>query len=51
MASSTLRGFLTGSALKDKRRVDAMRPVCVSTNDKPPQLDWAPPKLDLQELQ
>ncbi|KAJ5358429.1 uncharacterized protein N7496_010842 [Penicillium cataractarum] len=50
MASSTLRGFLTGSALKDKRRVDVMRPVCVSTNDKPPQLDWAPPKLDLQEL-
>ncbi|KAF3403571.1 hypothetical protein F1880_009576 [Penicillium rolfsii] len=52
MASSALRGFLTGSALKDKRRVDAMRPVCVSTsNDQPPQIDWAPPKLDLQELQ
>ncbi|OOQ87491.1 putative leucine rich repeat and nacht domain-containing protein [Penicillium brasilianum] len=50
MASSTLRGFLTGGASKDKRRVDAMRPVCVSTNDKPPQLDWAPPKLDLQEF-
>ncbi|KAJ5279959.1 hypothetical protein N7478_005331 [Penicillium angulare] len=49
MASSTLRGFLTGSALKDRRRVEAMRPVCVS-NDKPPQLDWSPPKLDLPEL-
>ncbi|KAJ5166342.1 uncharacterized protein N7482_005123 [Penicillium canariense] len=52
MASSTLRGFLTGSALKEKRRVDSMRPVCVSNStDKPPQLDWAPPTLDLQELQ
>jgi Ran GTPase-activating protein (RanGAP) involved in mRNA processing and transport len=51
MASSTLRGFLTGSALKEKRRVEGMRPVCVATDDKPPRLDWAPPKLDLQELQ
>ncbi|KAJ5570284.1 uncharacterized protein N7459_009714 [Penicillium hispanicum] len=51
MASSTLRGFLTGSALKDRRRVESMRPVCVSNDDKPPQLDWSPPKLDLQELQ
>ena len=52
MASSTLRGFLTGSAMKDKRRMDAVRPVCVSaSSDRPPQLDWAPPKLDLQELQ
>ncbi|KAJ5578930.1 hypothetical protein N7450_007797 [Penicillium hetheringtonii] len=49
-ASSTLRNFLTGSASKERRRVDSMRPVCVS-NDSPPQLDWAPPKLDLQELQ
>lgn len=48
-ASSTLRNFLTGSALKERRRVDAIRPVCVS-NDTPPQLDWAPPKLDLQDL-
>ena len=49
-ASSTLRSFLTGSgASKERRRVDSMRPVCVS-NDTPPQLDWAPPKLDLQEL-
>ncbi|KAJ5669237.1 hypothetical protein N7462_010307 [Penicillium macrosclerotiorum] len=50
VASSTLRGILTGSALRDRRRVDSIRPVCVS-NDNPPQLDWAPPKLDLQELQ
>lgn len=49
-ASSTLRGFLAGSVSKERRRVEAMRPVCVS-DDKPPQLDWAPPKLDLQELQ
>ncbi|EPS26161.1 hypothetical protein PDE_01097 [Penicillium oxalicum 114-2] len=56
MASSALRGFLTGNALKEKRRVEAMRPVCIapsisSSTDKPPQLDWSPPKLDLQELQ
>ncbi|KAJ5491696.1 hypothetical protein N7539_003263 [Penicillium diatomitis] len=56
-ASSALRGFLTGNALKDKRRVEAVRPVYVAStparvsNDKPPQLDWSPPKLDLQELQ
>lgn len=49
-ASSTLRGFLTGSVSKERRRMESMRPVCVS-DDKPPQLDWAPPKLDLQELQ
>lgn len=49
-ASSTLRGFLTNSVSKERRRVESMRPVCVS-DDKPPQLDWAPPKLDLQELQ
>lgn len=51
MASSTLRGFLSGSAMKDRRRVDSLRPVCVSNDDKPPQLDWAPPKLNLQELE
>ncbi|KAJ5613109.1 hypothetical protein N7510_006303 [Penicillium lagena] len=53
MASSTLRGFLSGNAMKDRRKVqhDSRPPtVFVQTNDKPPQLDWAPPKLDLQEL-
>ncbi|KAJ5921500.1 hypothetical protein N7466_009826 [Penicillium verhagenii] len=50
IASSTLRGFLTGSASKERRRVESMRPVCVSS-EKPPQLDWSPPKLDLQELE
>ncbi|KAJ5092320.1 hypothetical protein NUU61_007190 [Penicillium alfredii] len=52
VASSTLRGFLSGTALKERRRMDPVRPspLCVS-NDKPPQLDWSPPKLDLQELQ
>jgi hypothetical protein len=52
MASSTLRGFLGGTAVKERRRADAVRPspVCVNS-EKPPQLDWAPPKLDLQELQ
>lgn len=52
VASSTLRGFLSGTALKERRRADAVRPspVCVN-NDKPPQLDWAPPKLDLGGLQ
>jgi hypothetical protein len=54
MASSTLRGFLSGTALRERRRADAVRPspapVCIS-NDKPPQLEWTPPKLDLQELQ
>ncbi|KAG0160485.1 hypothetical protein PDIDSM_8015 [Penicillium digitatum] len=48
VASSTLRGFLSGTALRERRRADAARPspVCVN-NDKPPQLDWVPPKLDL----
>jgi hypothetical protein len=49
-ASSALRGFLRGGALKESRGVGAVRPVCVS-RDEAPQLDWAPPKLDLQELE
>lgn len=51
-ASSTLRGFLSGQASKERRKVDKMNPgsVCVS-NEKPPQLDWAPPKLELGEFQ
>ncbi|CDM37531.1 hypothetical protein DTO013E5_7672 [Penicillium roqueforti] len=51
VASSTLRGFLSGTALRERRRADAVRPspVCVS-DDKPPQLDWTPPKLDLGGL-
>ncbi|KAJ5674800.1 uncharacterized protein N7477_004734 [Penicillium maclennaniae] len=49
-ASSALRGFLRGNALKERPRVEAVRPVCVS-NDEAPQLDWAPPKLDLEELE
>ena len=49
-ASSALRGFLRGSALKERPGVDSIHPVCV-TNDEAPQLDWAPPKLDLQEFQ
>ncbi|KAJ5180297.1 hypothetical protein N7492_003507 [Penicillium capsulatum] len=51
MASSTLRGFLSGSAMKDRRRVESLRPVCIANGDRPPQLDWAPPKLDLQEFE
>lgn len=44
VASSTLRGFLTS---KERRRMEKMKtgPMCVS--NEPPQLDWAPPKLDL----
>ncbi|KAJ5203994.1 uncharacterized protein N7498_004873 [Penicillium cinerascens] len=49
-ASSALRGFLRGNALKERPGVDPIRPVCV-TNTKAPQLDWSPPKLDLQEFQ
>lgn len=50
-ASSALRGFLSGQASKDKKKMEKLGsgPMCVS-NDKPPQLDWAPPKLDLREL-
>ena len=50
-ASSSLRGFLSGNASKERRRIEKMRPapVCVS-NDKPPQLDWAPPKLELRDF-
>ncbi|KAJ5205523.1 Leucine-rich repeat ribonuclease inhibitor subtype [Penicillium cf. griseofulvum] len=52
VASSTLRGFLSGTALRERRRADAVRPSHVYVNsDKPPQLDWAPPKVDLGELQ
>jgi hypothetical protein len=61
-AASTLRGFLSGTALRERRRADARAerpppvptpaPVYVShSHDQPPQLDWAPPKLDLGELQ
>ncbi|ODM20415.1 hypothetical protein SI65_03468 [Aspergillus cristatus] len=45
-ASSALKGFLGSSASKERRKIEKMRPgLCVS-NDKAPQLDWAPPKLD-----
>lgn len=57
-ASSTLRGFLSGTALRDRRRADAYkesrgpRPVpAACAGDSPPQLDWTPPKLDLGGLQ
>lgn len=51
-ASSALRGFLSGQASKEKRKTEKMGPgpMCVS-DDKPPQLDWAPPKLDLGGFQ
>ncbi|KAE8377865.1 hypothetical protein BDV26DRAFT_200136 [Aspergillus bertholletiae] len=46
--SSTLRGFLTGGASKERKRAEKMKPagVCVS-GDRPPTLQWSPPKLDL----
>ncbi|CAG8373752.1 unnamed protein product [Penicillium salamii] len=69
-ASSTLRGFLSGSALRERRRAEARkdsresrdsrdsreiresRPsTTVYANEPPPKLDWAPPKIDLGELQ
>ncbi|OOF90027.1 hypothetical protein ASPCADRAFT_212301 [Aspergillus carbonarius ITEM 5010] len=47
-ASSTLRGFLSSSASKERKKLEKMRSgaVCVST-DRPPKLEWAPPQLDL----
>ncbi|OJJ38488.1 hypothetical protein ASPWEDRAFT_168394 [Aspergillus wentii DTO 134E9] len=50
-ASSTLRGFLSGSASKERRKIEKMRPgsVCVS-NEKAPKLDWSPPHLDLRDF-
>ncbi|PWY78627.1 hypothetical protein BO83DRAFT_307498 [Aspergillus eucalypticola CBS 122712] len=51
-ASSTLRGFLSGSASKERKKLEKMRSgaVCVST-DRPPQLEWAPPPLDLGKFE
>lgn len=49
VASSTLRGFLSGK--QEGRKLDNLtgpNSVCVS-NDKPPQLDWSLPKLDLPD--
>jgi hypothetical protein len=50
-ASSTLRGFLTGGASRERRRAERMKPsaVCVS-RDRPPTLQWSPPKLDLGDF-
>lgn len=50
VASSTLRGFLSGGASKERKKMEHMKggPVYVS-NDRPPQLDWSLPKLDLRE--
>ncbi|THC91926.1 hypothetical protein EYZ11_008612 [Aspergillus tanneri] len=50
-ASSTLRGFLTRGASKERRRMEKMNPgtVCVS-NERPPRLDWAPPQLELGDF-
>ncbi|KAI9040934.1 uncharacterized protein KD926_007608 [Aspergillus affinis] len=47
-ASSALRGFLSGGASKERRRMEKMNSgaVCVS-NDRPPKLEWVPPHLDL----
>ncbi|CAI7572627.1 unnamed protein product [Penicillium bialowiezense] len=65
-ASSTLRGFLSGSASRERRRAEARkdsresreskeiqepRPSAVYANTSPPKLDWAPPKIDLGEFQ
>ncbi|GLB10089.1 hypothetical protein AtubIFM57258_006028 [Aspergillus tubingensis] len=51
-ASSTLRGFLSGSASKERKKLEKMRSgaVCVST-DRPPKLEWAPPPLDLGKFE
>ncbi|KAL4898523.1 hypothetical protein BDV59DRAFT_167055 [Aspergillus ambiguus] len=50
-ASSTLRGFLSGSGSRERRKLEKMRSgaVCVS-NDRAPQLNWSPPKLDLGDF-
>ncbi|KNG80160.1 leucine rich repeat protein [Aspergillus nomiae NRRL 13137] len=49
--SSTLRGILSGGASRERRRTEKMRPgaVCVS-RDRPPTLQWSPPKLDLGDF-
>ncbi|KAH8431278.1 uncharacterized protein LDX57_008940 [Aspergillus melleus] len=51
-ASSALRGFLSGGASKERRRMEKMNSgaVCVS-NDRPPKLEWVPPHLDLGDFQ
>ncbi|KKK16713.1 hypothetical protein P175DRAFT_0442961 [Aspergillus ochraceoroseus IBT 24754] len=48
-ASSTLRGFLSSS--KDRKKMEMMKSgaVCVSS-DRPPTLDWSPPRFDLGDL-
>ncbi|PYH98874.1 hypothetical protein BO71DRAFT_456231 [Aspergillus ellipticus CBS 707.79] len=47
-ASSTLRGFLSGSTSKERKKMEKMKSgaVCVP-HERPPKLDWAPPKLEL----
>ncbi|PWY83014.1 hypothetical protein BO70DRAFT_33887 [Aspergillus heteromorphus CBS 117.55] len=47
-ASSTLRGFLSGSASKERKKMEKMKSgaVCVP-HERPPKLDWAPPQFDL----
>ncbi|KAE8145614.1 hypothetical protein BDV25DRAFT_66764 [Aspergillus avenaceus] len=50
-ASSTLRGFLSGSASKERRKAEKMKPVAVCvTRDRPPTLEWSPPKLELGDF-
>ncbi|KAL5334774.1 hypothetical protein BJX70DRAFT_402221 [Aspergillus crustosus] len=41
-ASSTLKGFLIS---RERKKIEALK-----TNDKPPTLDWSPPRLDLGEF-
>ncbi|KAL3432205.1 hypothetical protein BDV09DRAFT_134894 [Aspergillus tetrazonus] len=45
-ASSTLRGLLSS---RERKKMEAMKgTVCVG--DRPPTLDWSPPRFDLGEL-
>ncbi|KAL4899696.1 hypothetical protein BDW74DRAFT_108438 [Aspergillus multicolor] len=45
-ASSTLRGFLSS---RERKKMETMNgTVCVG--DRPPTLDWSPPRFDLGEL-
>ncbi|KAL3480652.1 hypothetical protein BJX99DRAFT_219997 [Aspergillus californicus] len=47
-ASSTLRGLLSA---RERRKMETMKSgaVCVS-GDRPPTLEWAPPRFDLGEI-
>ncbi|KAL4918016.1 hypothetical protein BDW62DRAFT_182188 [Aspergillus aurantiobrunneus] len=46
-ASSTLRGFLSS---RERKKMESMKSGALCVSDRPPTLDWSPPRVDLGEL-